>query len=95
MSAGPYVPVCDEEGAKFVAKQCDTRKYTQAAFQNQWSDSPDFSCFCVDQEGNKLDLTESGPSEAGKLDCTNGEFFSSFIQERARIFLYDFIRNES
>ena len=50
------------------------------------SDSPDFSCFCVDQEGNKLDLTESGPSEAQKLDCTNGEFFSSYIQECALIF---------
>ncbi|CBY23555.1 unnamed protein product [Oikopleura dioica] len=86
MSAGPYVPICDDEGAKFVAKQCDTRKYTQAAFQNQWSDSPDFSCFCVDQEGNKLELTESGPSEANNLDCTNGEFFNSYFQWRKQHF---------
>merc|ERR1712154_406872 len=71
MEMGPYVPVCEEEGAKFKPKQCDTQKYTQAAFQNQWSDSPNFSCFCVDQEGNELAPTKSGPAEADKLDCTD------------------------
>ncbi|CAG5109700.1 Oidioi.mRNA.OKI2018_I69.chr2.g4205.t1.cds [Oikopleura dioica] len=86
MEMGPYVPVCEEEGAKFKTKQCDTQKYTQAAFQNQWSDSPNFSCFCVDQEGNELALTKSGPSEAENLDCRDGEFFSQYIQWRKQHF---------